>query len=190
MEKGEQLMNALITTIPEESDQCVALKNFLINLHVQPSWYSQRISTDFLQGDLELVERCLCDYFEPTLTEYFHKLIDEKKIHLEEKDENTQWDDAISDYVNDGQFDKALEAFQAKECLESLDLDLCSKIFYKVFKKHFDSRVGSGMMEMIDVGKKHPEVLEKMMLMEEYDDIRATLLRLQLTGKIDSLNYK
>lgn len=172
------------------ADNC-ALRKFILDLQTKPNWYKKRIIDDFFQNNQNIIDHCVEKYFKPALEDFFHKLVKVKQKKLiEQNDKTIDWEDAISEYVKDGKFKDAIESFCETENLNHVNLDDCSKLFYKVFKEHFDSRKGSGMMEMISVGQKHPKELEKMMLMKEYDDIRARLLKLQLTGEIDSLNYQ
>jgi len=168
-----------------------ALRKFILDLQTKPNWYKKRIIDEFFQNNPNIINRCVEKYFKPTLEKFFHELVQVKQKDLiEQNDKSIDWESAISEYVKDGKFKEAIKLFCKKEDLNHVNLDDCSKLFYKVFKEHFDSRKGLGMIEMINVGKKHPKELEKMMLMKEYDDIRARLLRLQLTGEIDSLNYQ
>jgi hypothetical protein len=167
------------------------LRKFLLDLQTKPNWYKKRIIKEFFHSNSDLIDQCVGKYFKPTLVKFFQELVEIKRITLARKNEkDIDLEEAISEYVKDGKFKEAIKKFCKKEDLNHVNLDYCSKVFYKVFKEHFDSRKGCGMMEMINVGKKHPKELEKMMLMKEYDDIRSTLLRLQLTGEIDSLNYQ
>jgi hypothetical protein len=168
-----------------------ALRKFLVDLQTKPNWYKKRIVGDFFNHCPEIVDYCEDKYLKPTIECFFRKLIESKQKTLKELDQgDVDLDEAISEFVKAGKFKEEINQFCENEDLNHIDLDFCSKLFYKVFKQHFDTRKGSGVMEMINVGKKHPEELEKMMLMKEYDDIRARLLKLQLTGEIDSLNYQ
>ena len=127
----------------------------------------------------------------PKLAEFFRRAVDEFRNNANPQgQERPDWDEAISRFVDDGLFLEFARKFQEQEGLEELDEELCAKVFYRVFKEHFDTRKGLGLVEMIEVGEKHPAELKKMSLMQEYDDIRALLLKLQLTGKIRSRNYR
>lgn len=191
-EFGLDMVKMLSTS---HSEKCYiddsSLRNFLIDLQTKPEWYKKRILSDFFPEKPEIGEACLNEYFRPALTAFLKEIIEGTQENLSlNHGEQANMDQAISHYVQGGKFNEAIDEFCQKEGLSKIDLDLCSKIFYKIFKQHFDSRAGLGVVEMINVGKHHPEELKRMMLMEEYDDIRAALLRLQLTGKISSLNYQ
>lgn len=185
----EQNLRERITASFQNSKECCI---FLVDLHAQPDWYRKRIFKDYLHDHESLMDDCIEDYLKPCLSSFFKSVIaqDQKELEDQEGGESKSWDEAIRDFIDQGKFNQVLRSFIVKEHLRRINRDYCSKIFYHSFKSHFDSCSGMGMVEMIKVGEKHPKTLEKMSLMQEYDDIRAALLKLQLTGKIDSLNYK
>lgn len=179
---------------PEDSPERSALqhpccyRSFLISLQGEEESYRARMIGDLFHGKDEELKNCISNYLAKNLSAYFKRIVDD--FHQWNAKQGMDMDESISRFVDDGLFKSSLEYFQESEGLDCLDEELCAKIFYKSFQKHFDTRHGMGVTEMIEVGQKHPKVLEKMRLMQEYEDIRASLLRLQLIGEIDSKNYR
>lgn len=167
------------------------LRAFFVSLFGLEPTIQSRMLEDYFNAQQHWLPACIQNYLIPSLTEYFLKVIEENKYYRsQEYGFDIGSEKAISDFVDQGFFSSSLREFREREGLPELDEEFCSKIFYKTFQAHFDSRGGIGVMEMVRVGKAHPKVLEKMRLMEEFEDIRAALLRLQLTGQISSLNYR
>lgn len=166
------------------------LRSYFVTLNNEPEQEIRKNLDDYFGGEDKAFRACIEGHLIPAFAEHLKKAVVENARQTGMEEGEIDWDNAIAGFVDKGLFLKLLHEFQEAEGIEFLGEEQGAKIFYLAFKNHFDSRGGLGFVEMIEVGEKHPEELERMRLMEEYDDIRAALLRLQLLGKISSVNYR